>query len=305
MLAEIPNASVVLRGAATKSEHPGSSGSRGGTDACDPAVAGYCQGPEDLLESEARSRRHSHKEPNLKPILIAVVGCLLAVAAVVFVIAQPRHEAVTATVTDSPGRSAAPASSPADSETLARLDALDREIADLRAQLAAVKSGADRQPTATPAVVERETPPPTGGMSAAEHESVLKVIAEDRAEQKRKQDEERQQRDLQNALARADRAAQKYGLTMDQKKGLVDVFVQDAEKSNDLQTLMQQQGFNGDREAIRKAFTDLDTWRTDELTKRLGADLAQQVHDGEFNRFGGPRGGQRGNRNGGGPGQGG
>lgn len=235
------------------------------------------------------------------------MGCLLAVAAIVFVIAQPRPESATATVADSPGRSAAltPSSSPADSETLARLDALDREIADLRAQLAAVRSGADRQPTATPVAVEAENAPSTGGMSAAEHESVLKVIAEDRAEQKRKQDEERQQRDLQNALAHADRAAQKYGLTMDQKKGLADVFVQDAEKSNDLQTHMQQQGFNGDREAIRKAFSDLDTWRTDELTKRLGADLAQQIHDGEFNRFGGPRGGQRGNRNGGGPGQGG
>ena len=243
----------------------------------------------------------------MKPILIAVVGCLLAVVAVVFVVWQPRPDssnAATASVTESPGRSAVPAttSSPADSEALARLDALDREVADLRAQLAALRSSADRQPSATPAAIETQTPPSTGQMSAAEHESVLKVIEEDRAEQKRKQDEERQQRDLQNALAHADRAAQKYGLTMDQKKGLVDVFVLDAERSNDLQTLMQQQGFNGDRETIRKAFTDLDSWRMDELTKRFGADLAQQIRDGEF---GGPRGRQRGNRNGGGPGQGG
>jgi hypothetical protein len=190
-----------------------------------------------------------------------------------------------------------------DTETVARLDALDREVSDLRAQLAVLKSGAERQPSVAPAAIETESHASMGEMTAAEHESVLKVIEEDRADQKRKQDEERQQRDLQNALAHADRAAQKYGLTMDQKKGLVDVFVLDAQKSNDLQTFMQQQGFNGDRQAIRKAFTDLDDWRTDELTKRFGADLAQQIHDGEFNR--GPRGGQRGNRNGGGAGQGG
>lgn len=246
----------------------------------------------------------------MKPILIAVVGCFLAVVAVLFVVWQSgpgASNAVTANATESPGRSVVPAASsnPVDSEALARLDALDREVSDLRAQLAALKSGADRQPSATPAAIESQSPPSAGQMSAAEHESVLKVIEEDRAEQKRKQDEERQQRDLQNALAHADRAAQKYGLTMDQKKGLVDVFVLDAEKSNDLQTLIQQQSFNGDRETIRKAFTDLDSWRMDELTKRLGADLAQQIHDGEFNRFGGPRGGQRGNRNGGGQGQGG
>jgi hypothetical protein len=240
----------------------------------------------------------------LKPILIAVVGCLLAVAAVVFVVCQPRNSnATTAGMADSSGPSAAPAASSgaADAEALARLDALDREVSDLRAQLAALKSGADRQVSAAPAAVETESH--SNDMTAAEHESVLKVIAEDRAEQKRKQDEDRQQRELQNALAHADRAAQKYGLSLDQKKGLVDVFVLDAQKSNDLQTFMQQQGFNGDREAIRKAFTDLDDWRTSELTKRFGADLAQQIHDGEFNR--GPRGGQRGNRNGGGPGQGG
>lgn len=243
----------------------------------------------------------------MKPILIAVVGCLLAVAAVVFVVCQPRSgasNATTASITDSPGRSASPAASPSpgDTEALARLDALDREVSELRAQIAALKSSAARQPSAELAAVETESHPSTGEMTSAEHESVLKVIAEDRAEQKRKQDEERQQRDLQNALAHADRAAQKYGLSMDQKKGLVDVFVLDAQKSNDLQTFMQQQGFNGDREAMRKAFTDLDDWRTDELTKRFGPDLAQQIHDGEFNR--GPRGGPRGNRNGG-PGQGG
>jgi hypothetical protein len=64
---------------------------------------------------------------------------------------------------------------------------------------------------------------------------------------------------------------------------------------------MQTQGFNVDREAMRKAFSDLDAWRMDELTKRFGPDLAQQVHDGEFSGFpGGPGGARRGNRNGGG-----
>jgi hypothetical protein len=190
----------------------------------------------------------------------------------------------------------------ADDEILARLDALAREVTDLQIELASLKAGAERAPVPQVASAERpESVGTTTEVDPIQRDAILKVIADDRAEQKRKQEEEQQQRDLASALARADRAAQKYGLTVDQRKGLVDVFLEDAQKTSDLRTQMQAQGFNADREVLRKAFSDLDAWRMDELTKRVGPAMAQQVHDGEFNGFpGGPGGGRRGNR--GGPG---
>ena len=191
-------------------------------------------------------------------------------------------------------------------ETLARMDALALEMTELRSEMAALKAGANRE--SVPELARTEKPESVEAPTAVSHiqrDAILKVIADDRAETKRKQEEEQQQRDLQNALARAERASQKYGLNVDQRKGLVDVFLADAQKTSDLRTQMMTQGFNVDREAMRKAFTDLDAWRMDELTKRVGPDMAQQVHDGEFKGFPGmPGGARRGNRADGAPGGG-
>lgn len=237
-------------------------------------------------------------------IIAAVLVVLLFGAIAVFLVTGTPTPPSAASTSTASSQSAAPADSVrGNDDTAARLEALSREVTSLREELAALKAGAAREsvPAAVPDA-KPESAETQGGISPVQRDAILKVIADDRAEQKRKADEEQQQRDLQNALARADRAALKYGLTVDQKKGLVDVLLADAQKSADLRNQMMNQGFNGDREAMRKAFTDLDTWRMDELTKRMGPDLAQQVHDGEFNGFGGgpPGGGRRGNRGGGG-----
>jgi hypothetical protein len=238
-------------------------------------------------------------------VIAAILFVLLAGAISIFLFLGTSAPPAPASSAISAPASAPTESGRANDETLARLDALAREITDLREEVAALKASAQRE--AVPAATldaKPESVETSAAVTPVQRDAILKVIADDRAEQKRKQDEEQAQRDLQNALARADKAALKYGLTVDQKKGLVDVFVADAQKSSDLRNQMMNQGFNGDREAMRKAFTDLDTWRMDELSKRMGPDLAQQVHDGEFPGFfggGGPPGQRRGNRGGGGP----
>lgn len=241
-------------------------------------------------------------------LIAAILFVLLTGAIAVFFYTSTSAPPASVTAASSPSTAPASAESAhANEETLARLDALTREITDLREEVAALKAGAQRESVPAAATEAKpESVETSASITPVQRDAILKVIADDRAEQKRKQDEEQAQRDLQNALARADKAALKYGLNVDQRKGLVDVFVADAQKSTDLRNQMMNQGFNGDREAMRKAFTDLDTWRMDELTKRMGPDLAQQVHDGEFNGFGGgpPGVGRRGNRPGGGPGGG-
>ena len=67
---------------------------------------------------------------------------------------------------------------------------------------------------------------------------------------------------------------------------------------------MRNQRGQGDPESARNAFQEFREWRTAELTKRLGADLAQQVNESDMagfrGGFGGRNGGQGQGRNGGG-----
>jgi hypothetical protein len=242
-------------------------------------------------------------------LIVAVVLLVLLTAGLAFTLFEGKNpasaEETGKTAASSSVTPSSNASTHREDETLARLDALAAQMSELRTEMAALKAGANRESVPELARTEKpEAVETAAAVSPIQRDAILKVIADDRAELKRKQDEEQAQRDLQNALTRADRAAQKYGLNVDQRKGLVDVLVADAQKTNELRTQMMAQGFNGDREAMRKAFTDLDTWRMDELNKRVGPDLAQQVHDGEFNGFPGGPGGQagarRGNRGGGG-----
>jgi hypothetical protein len=242
-------------------------------------------------------------------LIVAVVLLVLLTAGLAFTLFGGKNPGTAEeTGKTSASSSATPSSSASahrEDETLARLDALSSQISEIRTEMAELKASASRESVPELALAEKpETVETAAAVTPIQRNAILKVIEDDRAEQKRKAEEEQAQRDLQNALARADRAAQKYGLNVDQRKGLVDVLVADAQKTNELRTQMMAQGFNGDREAMRKAFTDLDTWRMDELTKRVGPDLAQQVHDGEFNGFPGGPGGQagsrRGNRGGGG-----
>jgi len=242
-------------------------------------------------------------------LIVAVVLLVLLTAGLAFALFDGKSPMpAEGSAKTSAANSVAPASNASahgNDEALARLDALAAQMSELRSEMAALKASANRESVPELARPEKSESVETAtAVSPIQRDAILKVIADDRAELKRKQEEEQAQRDLQNALARADRAAQKYGLNVDQRKGLVDVLVADAQKTNELRTQMMAQGFNGDREAMRKAFTDLDTWRMDELTKRVGPDLAQQVHDGEFNGFpggpGGPGGARRGNRPGGG-----
>src|SRR6266850_7696307 len=172
----------------------------------------------------------------MKTFLLATVSVLVLLTAGLAIAlfrgksAAPAEEAART----SGSTSAVPMSSATthgDDGTLARLDALSREITELRAEMAALKAGAERESVPQLASAEKpESIETQTSVNPIQRDAILKVIADDRAEQKRKQDDEQRQRDLEAALARADRAAQKYGLTVDQRKGLVDVLLADAQK---------------------------------------------------------------------------
>jgi hypothetical protein len=182
-------------------------------------------------------------------------------------------------------------------EVLARLDGFARELDELRAQIAVLKTGAAREP-AVEIAAQKPLDEPASTFAALHRDAILKVIDDDRQEQKRKQDEEQRARDLQTAMARAERTAKQFGLVGDQAKSLADVYVLERQKIDDLRNQMRDAGGAvGDPAAMRQGFRDLRDWRLNELTNRLGADLAEKINEADAQRLGGGgEGGRRGNR---------
>ncbi len=85
------------------------------------------------------------------------------------------------------------------------------------------------------------------------------------------------------------------------------MYILEREKIDGLRNQMRDPGAAvGDPEAVRQGFRDLRDWRLNELTNRLGADLAEKINEADFQRFGGGLGpgGRRGNRGRGGQGVG-
>jgi hypothetical protein len=215
--------------------------------------------------------------------------------------APNEHHAANASSTSPATAQAAPADSRSD-EVLARLDGFARELDDLRTQIAVLKTGAAREP-AVETAAQKPLDEPAATFAAAHRDAILKVIEDDRQEQKRKQDEEQRARDLQTALARAERTAKQFGLAGDQQKALADVYILERQKIDDLRSQRRDpSGAAGDPQAVRQGFRDLRDWRLIELTNRLGADLAEKINEADAQRLGGGPGGRRGNRGQGGPG---
>lgn len=178
-------------------------------------------------------------------------------------------------------------------EVLARMDALAREVDDLRAQVAALEAGAQREPAVAAAEAPVEESAAT--YAAVHREAILKVIEDDRQIQQQKREEEQRARDMQQMLARAERTAKRFGLNPEQQKSLADVYVLERIKMEDFRTQMRDQGgMGGDPEQWRTSMQEMRDWRLGELTTRLGPDLAQQINESDFDRF--REGGRRGNR---------
>ena len=243
-------------------------------------------------------------------VVLLSLGLLLALGAVgVLLLSSNRDSSAHATearsVTADAGSAAAGDTRSA--EVLQRLDALSREVDLLREQVSAMKTSAAREPAPEIAAAAQPVDETPSTFAAEHRNAILKVIEEDREAQKRKADEEQRARDLQASLARAERTAKQFGLAQDQQKALADVYILERQKMEEIRNQFAAQGGpGGDPEAMRTSFRELRDWRMNELTVRLGAELAEKINESDVaafrGGFGGPGGGsgRRGNRNGGG-----
>ncbi len=245
-------------------------------------------------------------------VVLLSLGLLLALGAVGVLLLSSGHDTAAHGVESRSVDAGSPSASgdKGSAEVAQRIDALSREVDVLREEIAAMKSSSARETAPEVAAAAPAPVDDNSSMFAAEHRSaILKVIEEDRAEQKRKADDEQRARDLQASLARAERTAKQFGLAADQQKALADIYIAERQKMDDIRA---QGGPGGDPEAMRTSFRELRDWRLNELTVRLGADLAEKINESDVAAFrggfgGGPGGGgRRGNRgDGGGNGNGG
>lgn len=233
----------------------------------------------------------------MKPI-VAILGLFAAVAAgavggiVASTTATPTAADTAAVRPLEPAPQTAAHTAPAaaldTSDVQKELRDLSDEVMRLRAEIAAVREGRVRETAvaATPTAAGEELP--AESLAILHKDAILRVIAEDRAEQLRKEDEARKQRELEQAQQRAERVAKELNLSKAEERKLAEVYVMEREKRDEFMSRMRA-GDVPDRDQMRQSFQEYREWRTNELTTRLGADLAAKVneYDGDRMGFGG------------------
>jgi hypothetical protein len=236
----------------------------------------------------------------MKPLLI-LAGLVLAAGAGA---AGGALVAPASRVAAEPLSPSTPANAPAVAvtpEVQRKIDALHMEIADLQDKITQLSG--QRTPGVAAPVTEKVVVDDSPEVFAAVHrEAILKVIADQRAEDERKREEERVRRDQEQMAQRVDRVAQKYNLNEGQKHQLTDFYTAERQKFDDMRTQVRDLGADAGQNSMRDGFREIQAWRTAELTRLFGTELGAQIGENEGDRFraagGGPGGGGRRGQNG-------
>ncbi|MBL8859179.1 MAG: hypothetical protein JNL28_11775 [Planctomycetes bacterium] len=227
----------------------------------------------------------------MKPILL-ILGLVLAAGAgaVGGMMAAPR---ATRTAIEPVVLQATPSASETSStlspELEKRLQHLSMEIGNLGTQLAALSE--DR--TRTPATTASASTTPQLGLAATSpevfaavnREGVLKILADERAEQERVREEERKVREQKMIEAQAERAAAKFNLSAAQQRSLSDFYAQERQRISDVRSQFRDGQQEPGADSVREAFREAKEWRNSELTRLFGTDLGAQISEFETDGF--------------------
>lgn len=235
-------------------------------------------------------------------ILLVVVGLFVAAAAGAAgaTLFAPASTATQAPLVE-PAR-AAPSAPAASREVDERVQALSMEVADLQAQIRELRAASQRT-----AVVEPEAAPKIAAsapVTAVQRDQILRVIADQKADEERQREEERKKREDAQNLQRADRMAERFGLNEAQERQLADFYGVSRVKFDEMRETMRLAGESGsfDGEQMRAAMRDARDWANTELERMFGPDVGKQIAEAEQDRmrggFGGNFGGGEGGRGG-------
>jgi hypothetical protein len=232
----------------------------------------------------------------MKALIAVLCLCVAAVAGAVGAILVAGPSSTPAS--DASRALAASSVTGADSASLAGLDArietLSQDLSAMRVDIQRLEDERGRAPALavpTSAVAEHDST----GVIAQHRTDILKVIEEDRQEQARLKEEARQKQIRDSMIARADRIAKQLKLGEAQQQSLADVYVLERQKTDELRNKNNNAlDPQAARDAFRSGMNEIRDWRSGELTKRLGADIAQEIEDADPFRGGRGPGGPNG-----------
>ncbi len=119
---------------------------------------------------------------------------------------------------------------------------------------------------------------------------VLQVIEEERRARERREEELRATRLEERLREQAARAAEELGLSPSEEGALLSVIREESTRREDLFRTLRESEFDPAlRESVRSGMEALQTWKTLELEKRFGVELAGRISELDPGRRFGPR----------------
>lgn len=219
----------------------------------------------------------------MKPIQIALVLAGAAVASYAGATLALQAKPAAPTTGDAPAASkdtvvAAAPSSEEKPFAAAELDGLrgavanlQREVDDLRAQLARRDVAANETPTEAGKVATVDA------VADLQRDAIVRVMEEERQREQQKRDDERKAREKEALDRLADRAAKELGLSPADQTRYGEYLAVASAKREEMFAGMR--GGQGNGTDFRTAWEDYRTWSENELKGTFGDNLGQQIGD--------------------------
>jgi len=169
-----------------------------------------------------------------------------------------------------------------------RIHGLEDRVAELERRLVASSARVEVEQAEEAAAIDPADP--------MARKLVLDVLAEEEAREQAEREVRRAEQQLASMTRRADRIGDEIGLGQGQRTELVEVLLAVDEQRDAARDAIRDGGF----EDIRETFRAVDAYKSDELARRFGESLAQQIEEADSSRWGRGDRGNRGDNNGGG-----
>jgi len=178
-----------------------------------------------------------------------------------------------------PATSARPVSSANDSELSARIDALQAEVRSLRLQVAELQDA--REPAlASPDAVAARPRVAEETLTHLQRSAVVDVIEAERERLVAEKQAVIEEKETRRVFDRADRVAQRLGLTEHEEKLYADVLLGERDRRTELKASAREQGGGrAMKEFVKAGDAEIKAWREARTEELLGYTAAQSIRE--------------------------
>jgi len=151
---------------------------------------------------------------------------------------------------------------------VARIEALAGRVDELSMEVTSLRTSAARAPIE--AALGGEVTPVAASAATLPREAIVEVITEERERLEAERRTQREQRELDLLLTRAEGIARELGLAPGEEKIIADVLIDERQRIQELLAGLKESRTPGAKVAVKLALKDLASWRSQELVQRLG-----------------------------------